>query len=164
MELSAKIAPCLWFNDQAETAANLYTALFPDSHIGHIAYYSEVGREFHGHEPGSVLTVDFEISGQPFTALNGGPQFPFNEAVSFQVYCDDQAELDRYWNGLVEGGSEQPCGWLKDRFGISWQIVPRAMIRMMWSGDAARIDRMMAAMFTMKRLDIAELERAFRGA
>lgn len=163
MQLAAKIAPCLWFNDQAEAAVDAYTAIFPDSEKRLTAYYSEVGREFHGHEPGSVMTIDFTLAGLPFTALNGGPQFHFSEAISFQVYCDDQAEIDHYGSALSEAGAEQPCGWLRDRFGVSWQVVPAVMLDWMEQGSEAQLNRMMGALFTMTRLDMAALERAYQG-
>lgn len=163
MKLANKIAPCLWFNDQAEAAARYYTEVFPDGHIGHLARYSEVGREHHGKEPGSVMTVEFSIAGQSFTALNGGPIFSLTEAVSFQVYCEDQAEIDHYWHALSDGGLEQPCGWTKDRFGLSWQVVPASMLELMETGNAEQMARMMAALFTMTKLDKAALEGAFHG-
>lgn len=163
MKLSHPIAPCLWFNDQAEAAASYYTEVFPDSHVGHITRYSEVGREFHGKEPGSVLTVEFSLAGQPFTALNGGPVFSLSEAVSFQVYCDDQAEIDYYWHALSDGGQEHSCGWTRDRFGLSWQVVPYSMLDMMKQGTDEQMARMMTVLFTMSKLDKAQLDAAFYG-
>ena len=160
-----KIAPCLWFDDQAEPAARFYASLFPDSEIVRISRYGEAGREVHGRPAGSVMTVEFSLFGRRFTALNGGPHFTFNEAISLQVYCDDQVELDRYWAALGEGGDPraQQCGWLKDRFGLSWQVVPRAAIDMLSDPARPGSQRAFAAMLNMKKLDIAELERAFRG-
>lgn len=150
------ITPCLWFDHQAEQAAQLYTSIFPNSTIGSIARYGDSG---HG-TPGSVMTVEFEINGQPFLALNGGPIFPHTEAVSFIVYCETQQELDHYWDKLREGGGQEvQCGWLKDRFGVSWQITPTALTRLM-KGDAARGERVMKAVLGMVKLDIAALEAA----
>src|SRR5215475_12721500 len=122
--LHNKITPCLWFDNEAEAAANFYVSVFDNGRIKHVSRYGKAGQEVHGREPGSVMVVAFEIDGQSFTALNGGPHFKFNEAVSFQVMCDTQAEIDRFWSKLAEGGQEGPCGWLKDKFGLSWQIVP----------------------------------------
>lgn len=164
MKIASKIAPCLWFADQAEDAARLYTSIFRESRIVTITRYTETGREIHGRAPGSVMTVEFELEGQTFTALNGGPVFTFSEAISLQIYCDDQKEIDYYWDRLIaDGGQEQPCGWLKDRFGVSWQVVPSAWFDMINHPDTAAVERAMAAMFTMKKLDIAALERAFKG-
>ncbi len=165
MAVGSKIAPCLWFSDQAEEAAQFYTSIFQNSRIVAVTRYGEAGREIHGRPPGSVLTVEFELDGQRLTALNGGPVFTFNEAISFQVYVDDQKELDDYWDRLSAGGDPkaQQCGWLKDKFGVSWQVVPAAWIEMVNSPDRAGVERGMTAMFQMKKLDIAALERAFRG-
>ncbi|WP_342246883.1 VOC family protein [Pseudomonas sp. OTU5201] len=159
------IVPCLWFDDQAEAAVNFYIGIFPNSTITAISRYGEAGRDVHGKAPGSVLTVDFELDGQRFTALNGGPDFTFNEAVSFQIHCDDQEELDHYWDTLSDGGdpSAQQCGWLKDRFGLSWQVVPIAMIKMLEDSQSAGSQRAFAAMMQMKKLDIAALKKAFDG-
>jgi predicted 3-demethylubiquinone-9 3-methyltransferase (glyoxalase superfamily) len=160
-----RITPCLWFDHQAEDAARFYTSIFPDSRIGAIARYGEAGHEFHGKPPGSVMTVAFELDGHSLTALNGGPLFRFNEAVSLQVNCDTQAEVDHYWNALAAGADPQAqqCGWLKDRFGLSWQIVPRAMSRWMAGGSAQQAQRVMSALLQMKKLDVAALDRAFAG-
>ncbi len=163
MEFSAKIAPCLWFDNEAEEAANLYTSIFPNSRIRHISRYAEAGKEIHGKEPGSVMTVEFELAGLPFTALNGGPVFEFNESVSFQVFCDDQEELDRVWDRLLEGGKPQQCGWLKDRFGVSWQVVPSIMGKLMTEGTPEQMNRMMGALMPMVKLDIEALEKAYYG-
>jgi predicted 3-demethylubiquinone-9 3-methyltransferase (glyoxalase superfamily) len=160
-----RIAPCLWFDDQAEAAVAFYTSIFHHSKVGTVVRYSEAGQEIHKKMPGSVMTIDFELDGQSFTALNGGPVFEFNEAISLQVSCSTQAEVDYYWDKLSAGGDEkaQQCGWLKDKFGVSWQIVPDAMARMMSDGDPEKVRRATEAMFQMKKLDIAELERAYAG-
>jgi predicted 3-demethylubiquinone-9 3-methyltransferase (glyoxalase superfamily) len=130
-----------------------------------VSRYGEAGKEIHGKEPGSAMMVAFELDGQPFTALNGGPQFTFNEAVSFQISCETQAEVDHYWEKLSEGGDEkaQQCGWLKDRFGVSWQVVPTALGRLLSGADTAQANRVTTAMFQMKKMDIAALERAYAG-
>jgi len=158
------IEPCLWFDNQAQQAAEHYTGIFPNSRILGIQRYTEVGREFHGKEPGSVMTVTFELDGQRFTALNGGPQFAFNEAISFQIHCEGQAEVDHFWDRLSEGGGEQSCGWLKDRFGVSWQVVPAEFEAMVSDADADKVRRVLDAMFQMRKLDISRLERAFDGS
>ncbi|HSV44643.1 MAG TPA: VOC family protein [Ramlibacter sp.] len=165
MQFPSKIVPCLWFDSQGEDAANFYCGIFPDSKIAHIARYGEAGQEIHGQPPGKVMTVAFELAGQPFTALNGGPVFKFNEAVSLQIMCDDQQEVDHYWGKLSEGGpvEAQQCGWVKDRFGLSWQVVPKALIEMMTEPDKAKVERAFTAMLQMKKLDIAALQRAFDG-
>ena len=159
-----KITPCLWFDTQAEEAAKFYTGIFKNSKIGSISRYPEAGQEIHRKPAGSVMVVEFELDGQAFTALNGGPIFKFNEAVSFQVFCDTQEELDYYWNKLSEGGDAkaQQCGWLKDKFGASWQVVPKGMAEMM-TGDPQKVQRAFKAMLQMKKLDIAELKRAYAG-
>jgi predicted 3-demethylubiquinone-9 3-methyltransferase (glyoxalase superfamily) len=161
----SRINPCLWFDDQAEQAADFYTGIFKNSRIVETSRYGEAGQEITGAEPGSVMTVAFELDGQRFVGLNGGPVFKFNEAVSFQVDCADQQEVDYYWGRLGEGGDEraQQCGWLKDRFGLSWQIVPRILIDMMLDKDKAKRERVFAAMLQMKKLDIATLEAAYAG-
>lgn len=160
-----RITPCLWFDSQAEEAARYYCGIFPNSRIGLITHYGEVGQEIHGRPPGSVLTVAFELDGQSFTALNGGPIFKFTEALSLQINCDTQAEMDHYWDRLSEGGdvTAQQCGWLKDKYGVSWQIAPTAMHAMLADPDQSKQDRVMAALFPMKRLDLAALQRAFDG-
>jgi predicted 3-demethylubiquinone-9 3-methyltransferase (glyoxalase superfamily) len=155
-----RITPCLWFDSQAEEAARFYVSVFPNSGIGTISRYGTEGHEIHGRPAGSVMTVEFEIEGQTFVALNGGPHFRFSEAISFQVHCDTQDEIDFYWERLSEGGEEGPCGWLKDRFGLSWQIVPRRLTELMSDPDTTRAKRAMEAMMQMKRIDIAALERA----
>jgi predicted 3-demethylubiquinone-9 3-methyltransferase (glyoxalase superfamily) len=160
-----KIAPCLWFDGQAEEAAAFYTGIFPNSKITAVARYGEAGQEFHGRPPGSVMTVAFELDGQPFTALNGGPSFTFSEAISFQIFCDTQQELDGYWTKLSQGGNEaaQMCGWLKDKFGVSWQVVPADLQAMMLDLDTTKSGRVMNALLQMKKLDIAALQRAYHG-
>jgi predicted 3-demethylubiquinone-9 3-methyltransferase (glyoxalase superfamily) len=165
MANAQSIIPCLWFDDQAEEAAKFYTRIFKDSKLGRISRYGEAGREVHGKPPGTVMTVAFELNGQPFTALNGGPVFKFNEAISFQVNCQDQQEVDYYWEKLSEGGDEraQQCGWLKDKYGVSWQIVPAALIDMVSDPASEKFQRAMAAMLQMKKIDIATLERAYTG-
>jgi predicted 3-demethylubiquinone-9 3-methyltransferase (glyoxalase superfamily) len=159
-----KIAACLWFDTQAEEAANFYVSVFKNSKIGSISRYGKAGQEVHGKKPGTVMVAAFEIAGQKFTALNGGPNFKFTEAVSFQVMCETQDEIDYYWEKLTAGGQEGPCGWLKDKYGLSWQVVPSAIPRMMTDADSAKSDRVMSAFMKMKKLDVATLERAFEGA
>jgi predicted 3-demethylubiquinone-9 3-methyltransferase (glyoxalase superfamily) len=154
-----KITPCLWFDTQAEDAANFYTSIFKNSRIIDVSRYGEAGPR----PAGTVLTVVFELDGQRITALNGGPEFTFSEAVSFQVDCADQAEVDYFWERLGDGGEESMCGWLKDRFGFSWQIVPRRMMELLGDPDPARAQRAMAAMLQMRKLDVSELERAAAG-
>jgi predicted 3-demethylubiquinone-9 3-methyltransferase (glyoxalase superfamily) len=158
------IVPCLWFDNQAEEAARFYTGIFSNSSINLISRYPDAGQEIHGRQPGSVMTVEFELDGQRFTALNGGPHFMFNEAVSFQILCDTQEEIDYYWDRLTAGGAEQPCGWLKDRFGVSWQVVPAQMYEVMANPDPAGMNRLSEAMFKMKKLDVGTLMRAYQGA
>ncbi|MCU0940544.1 MAG: VOC family protein [Burkholderiaceae bacterium] len=161
-----RISPCLWFDSQAEEAARAYTAIFPRSRITTVTRYGEAGQEIHGRAPGSVMVVAFELDGQAFTALNGGPLFIFSEAISLQVHCDTQAEIDHYWAQLGAGGDPraQQCGWLKDRFGLSWQIVPRQIEAWLSDPDSRRADRVMAAVLQMKKLDLAAIEHAFSGA
>jgi predicted 3-demethylubiquinone-9 3-methyltransferase (glyoxalase superfamily) len=165
MAITQRIIPCLWFDDQAEEAAKYYTGIFKNSKIGKITHYGEAGRETHQRPAGSVLTVAFELDGVQFTALNGGPLFQFNEAVSFQIICKDQKEVDYYWEKLTPGGdpSAQVCGWLKDKFGLSWQVVPSIMPDLVGDPNSEGSQRAMAAMMKMKKLDIAELERAYNG-
>jgi predicted 3-demethylubiquinone-9 3-methyltransferase (glyoxalase superfamily) len=156
-----KLAPCLWFDTQAEDAAKFYCAIFPNSKITEIARYPE---GFPGDRAGRVLTVAFELDGKPFTGLNGGPQFTFSEAISFQIDVQDQTELDRYWNALLaDGGTESQCGWLKDRFGLSWQVVPQQLGKLMASPDREAAGRVADAMMQMVKLDIAKLEQAAAG-
>lgn len=150
------ITPCLWFDTEAEEAAAFYTSVFPGSRVLEVARYGEGAPR----PAGTVMTVTFELDGQEFVALNGGPEFRFTEAVSFQVSCHDQEEVDEYWARLSEGGSEGPCGWLKDRFGLSWQIVPTRLSELLSDPDRDRAARAMAAMLGMQKIDIAALERA----
>jgi predicted 3-demethylubiquinone-9 3-methyltransferase (glyoxalase superfamily) len=158
-----KIAPCLWFDDKAEQAAKFYTSIFKNSKVGDITLYGNEGYEIHGRKAGSVATVEFEIEGQEFVALNGGPIFKFNEAISFQVYCETQEEVDYYWEKLSEGGDEkaQQCGWLKDKYEVSWQIVPTVLIKMLKDKDTKKSDRVMKAMLQMHKLDINILRQAY---
>jgi predicted 3-demethylubiquinone-9 3-methyltransferase (glyoxalase superfamily) len=160
-----RITPCLWFDSEAEEAATFYVGIFKNSKVTSVSRYGEAGREVHGQPAGKVLTVAFELDGHPFTALNGGPQFKFNEAVSFQVPCKSQEELDYYWDKLSAGGDPraQQCGWLKDKFGLSWQVFPSALIDMLQDKDRKRADRVMAAMLQMKKMDLRGLERAYSG-
>ena len=165
MHIVSKIVPCLWFASEGEEAARFYTSVFPRSRIVEITRYGDAGQEIHGQQPGTVMTVAFELDGHQFTALNGGPVFRFNEAISLQVMCEDQPEVDHYWTQLGAGGDEkaQQCGWLKDRFGLSWQIVPRTLLEMIASTDKAASARAFGAMMQMKKLDIAALQRAYQG-
>ena len=161
--IKQKISPCLWFDTQAEAAAKFYTSVFKNSAITQISRYGKAGQEVHGKEPGSVMVVAFEIEGLAFTALNGGPQFKFDEAVSFQVMCETQDEIDDFWSKLSEGGQEGPCGWLKDKFGLSWQVVPSELPQLLTGGDGASLDRMMTAIMSMKKFDLETLRRARAG-
>jgi predicted 3-demethylubiquinone-9 3-methyltransferase (glyoxalase superfamily) len=161
--IKQKITPCLWFDTEAEDAAKFYTSIFDNSRIRHISRYGKAGREVHGKEAGSVMVVEFEIDGVVFTTLNGGPQFKLDEAVSLQVMCETQAEIDYFWGKLSAGGKEGPCGWLKDKFGLSWQIVPSALPQMMTDADGAKAARIMNAVLKMKKFDIATLEQAYAG-
>ena len=165
MQFNQKIVPCLWFASEAEDAARYYTGIFPNSKIGRISRYGEAGQDQHQQKPGTVLTVEFELAGQTFTALNGGPIFKFTEAVSFQIMVDDQEDLDFYWNKLSAGGDPkaQVCGWLKDKYGLSWQVVPQKMIQWWADGPNDKSERAMAALMKMKKLDIAALEKAYNG-
>lgn len=153
-----EIVPCLWFDSQAQDAANFYTSIFKDSTIEDISYYGKEGFEIHEQEEGTVLTVTFRINGQLFTALNGGPVFKFNESVSMQIFCDTQDEIDYYWEKLTEGGEEGQCGWLKDKFGFSWQVVPTIIPELM--KDPVKSGRVMDAFMQMTKFDIAKLKQA----
>ena len=157
-----RIAPCLWFDHQAEEAATFYVSVFKNSKIIAVSRYTKTGVEIHHRPAGSVMTVEFELDGQRFTALNGGPVFTFNEAVSLQVFCDTQQDIDYYWDKLSQGGDPQAqqCGWLKDRYGVSWQVVPRMMGDLFKDHTSAKTERAMEAMLRMKKINIAELERA----
>ena len=150
------ITPCLWFDTRAEEAAEFYTSIFKNSRILEVSRYGEAGRR----EAGTVMTVAFELDGQPFVALNGGPQFTFSEAISFQLPCASQEEVDRYWEAFGEGGEHGPCGWVKDRFGVSWQVFPRRLIDLLRESDAEAGERVTEAMLKMGRMDLAALERA----
>lgn len=165
MTITQKISPCLWFSDQAEEAAHFYTGVFRNSRITAVTRYSEAGVETHRRPAGSVMVVAFELDGQSFTALNGGPVFTFNEAVSLQVNCATQEEIDHFWEALSAGGDPhaQQCGWLKDRYGVSWQVVPDFMDELFRDADAPGTQRAMLAMLAMKKLDIAALRGAYAG-
>ena len=166
MASAQRITPCLWFDDQAEEAARFYTGIFKNSKIGKISRYGEAGREIHGRAPGSVMTVLFELDGHPFTALNGGPEFKFNEAVSFEIHCKDQEEIDYYWERLGAGGDPkaQVCGWLKDKFGLSWQVVPENINELYEDPDSPGAHAAMEAMLKMKKIDMAALQEAHDSA
>ena len=151
-----ELTACLWFDTDGEEAAKFYTAVFPNSQITHVSRYGEAGPR----PAGTVMTVSFELDGKPFLALNGGPEFSFSEAISFQVDCKSQDEVDHYWNALADCGEEGPCGWLKDRFGLSWQIVPSRLPELLSDTDREKGRRVTAAMLRMRKIDIAELERA----
>lgn len=156
-----KITPCLWFDSEAEEAANLYVSIFKNSKITNTSYYTKSSEEVSGKPANTVLTVEFELEGTPYTALNGGPLFKFSEAVSFQIPCDDQEEVDYYWEKLTaDGGQESQCGWLKDKFGLSWQVVPNALPRLLSSDDSGVRERVMGAMMKMKKIVVADLEAA----
>jgi predicted 3-demethylubiquinone-9 3-methyltransferase (glyoxalase superfamily) len=159
-----KISPCLWFDDKAEEAVNFYVSIFKNSKVGNVTRYGKEGYEIHKKKEGTVMTIDFEIEGQKFLALNGGPIFKFNEAISFQIYCDTQEEIDYYWDKLTEDGDKnaQVCGWLKDKFGVSWQVVPVALIKMLEDKDSRKTERVMKAMLQMQKLDIDALRKAYQ--
>jgi len=154
-----QITPCLWFDNQAEEAAIFYTSFFENSKIETISRYGKEGVEFHGQKEGTALTVAFELNGQSFTALNGGPVYKFSEAVSFQIFCESQEKIDFYWNHLAEGGEEGRCGWLKDQYGISWQIVPTILPELM--SDPAKSGKVMNAFMQMKKFNIEKLKQAY---
>jgi|SRR5439155_3975491 len=151
-----KITPCLWFDTEGEDAANFYTLVFPNSRIVNVARYGSAGPR----PEGTVMTVSFELNGREFLALNGGPEFKFDEAISFQVFCEGQEEVDAYWSKLSEGGEEGPCGWLKDKYGLSWQIIPTRLPELLGDPDSEKAQRVTAAMLKMKKIEIEELERA----
>jgi predicted 3-demethylubiquinone-9 3-methyltransferase (glyoxalase superfamily) len=157
--MKARISPNLWFDGNAEEAAEFYVSVFADSRIGNVMRYTEAGPG----TPGSVMVVEFELFGQRFVGINGGPEFTFSEAISLEISCKDQEEVDYYWDKLSEGGSEGPCGWLKDRFGVSWQVVPEGMDELFTDPDPKRAERAMQAMFSMKKLDLATLREAADG-
>lgn len=165
MKVKSKITPCLWFDGTAEQAAEFYVSIFKNSKITDVSRYTEEGQEQHGQKPGSVMVVAFELDGQSFTGLNGGPTFQFTEAISFQIDCETQEEIDHFWNHLSQGGpvEAQQCGWVKDRFGVSWQVVPSILQKLISDPDREKGDRAMAAMLSMKKLDIAALKKAHAG-
>jgi len=154
--MNDKLVTCIWFDTEGEDAARFYTSVFPNAKLGDISRYGSAGPR----EEGTVMTVSFELMGQEFLALNGGPDFKPNEAISFQVVCDEQDEVDHYWETLSEGGEQGPCGWLKDRFGVSWQVFPAALPRLLQDPDAEKAQRVMAAMMNMKKIVVADLEAA----
>lgn len=158
-----KITSCLWFDGQAEAAANFYISIFKDGKITRISHYGNEGQDIHKQEPGKVMTVEFELNGHRFIGLNGGPDFNFSEAISFMIQCENQEEIDYYWEKLNEGGDPkaQQCGWVKDKFGLSWQITPTVLLEMEADPDREKADKAIKAMLKMKKLDIAELEKAF---
>ncbi len=165
MKTISKITPCLWFDSEAEEAAAFYTSIFENSTIGKITRYGKEGYEIHGRPEGTVMVVEFELNGQTFTALNGGPLFKFNEAISFQVRCKTQKEVDYYWEKLSEGGDEkaQQCGWLKDKYGVSWQVVPNVLIELVGDPNSEKSQRAMKAMLQMKKIDIDKIKQAYDG-
>lgn len=158
-----KITPFLWFDNQAEEAANFYASIFKDSRIGRIARYGESAAQKTGRQPGSVMTVEFQLEGQEFVGLNGGPMFKFTEAVSFVVNCETQEEVDYFWEKLSEGGEKSRCGWLTDKFGLSWQVVPTVLIQMMHDMEAGKSQRVMEALLQMDKIDINRLREAYQG-
>lgn len=161
MQISAeKLPTCLWFDTQAEEAANFYVSVFKNSKVGHVSHYAQ---DVQGKKAGSVMVVEFDINGQAFTALNGGPQYKFTEAVSFQVACESQEEIDYFWGRLSEGGQEGTCGWLKDKFGLSWQVFPSALPKMLMDSDKDRSARVMGAFMKMKKFNLEQLTRAYEG-
>lgn len=159
-----KLSTCLWFDSQAEEAARLYTSIFKDGKMGRVTRYGQEGEEIHGQPKGKVMTADFEIGGQHYVALNGGPIFKFNESVSIIVHCETQEEIDYYWTKLTaDGGQESQCGWLKDKFGLSWQVTPSILGKMLSDPDSAKTDRVTKAFLQMKKFDIKKLQAAFEG-
>jgi predicted 3-demethylubiquinone-9 3-methyltransferase (glyoxalase superfamily) len=165
MQFKQKIAPCLWFDDQAEAAVAFYSSIFEGSRVLKVTRYGKAGFEQHQRPEGSVMAIAFELAGQEFTALNGGPIFKFNESISFQIYCANQAEVDRYWGALTEGGDpkSQQCGWLKDKYGLSWQVVPTRLLELTADAESDASQRATQAMMAMKKIDIAAIERAYEG-
>ena len=155
---SKKITPCLWYDHEAEEAAKFYVSVFKDSSINNVSRYGKEGYEVHGQKEGTVMTVEFTLNGQRYLALNGGPQFKFNESVSFMIPCETQEDVDYYWNKLTEGGQESMCGWLKDKFGLSWQVVPTILPKLLQ--DPARSERVMKAFMQMRKFNIEELKNA----
>ncbi len=159
-----KISPCLWFDNNAEEAVQFYVSIFKNSKIGNVTYYGKEGYDIHKKKEGTVMTIDFEIEGQKFLALNGGPIFRFNEAISFQIYGETQDEVDYYWDKLTEGGDKnaQVCGWLKDKFGVSWQVVPNVLVKMLQDKDSKKTENVMRVMLQMQKLDINALTKAYQ--
>ena len=155
------MAICLWYNDQAEEAVNWYTSIFKNSEIGSVSRYGKEGFEFHKKPEGTVMTMSFKLNGMSFLALNGGSQFTFNEATSIMVYCDTQKEIDHYWEALTQGGKEGQCGWLKDKFGVSWQVVPSILSKLMSGKDTGKSQNVMKAFMQMKKFDIQTLQNAY---
>ena len=158
-----KLTTFLWFESQAEEAAELYCSIFKNSRIGNVSRYSEAGKEIHGREPGTAMTVEFEIDSQPFVALNGGPVFKFTEAISFQIPCETQKDVDYYWSKLTDGGEEGQCGWLKDKFGLSWQVTPTVLSKLLSGSNPEAAKRVTNAFMQMKKFDIAKLQEAYEG-
>jgi predicted 3-demethylubiquinone-9 3-methyltransferase (glyoxalase superfamily) len=158
-----KITPCLWFDTEAEEAANFYVSVFKNSKIGRISRYGKAGHEIHGKQAGSVMAVEFELDGQTFAALNGGPQFKFNEALSFQVHCETQEEVNYFWREFTREGKEGHCGWLKDKFGLSWQIIPTVLLQMLMDANPEKSQRVTTAFLQMKKFDVEKLRRAYDG-
>jgi predicted 3-demethylubiquinone-9 3-methyltransferase (glyoxalase superfamily) len=158
-----KITPCLWFDTEAEEAARFYVSIFDDSRIVKVSRYVNEGQEIHGKPAGSVMAVEFELEGQTFVAMNGGPHFKFDEAISFQVHCASQDEVDYFWSKLSAGGKEAPCGWLKDKYGLSWQVVPTVLLNMLMDADPKKAERVTKAFLQMKKFDIEALKRAYDG-
>jgi predicted 3-demethylubiquinone-9 3-methyltransferase (glyoxalase superfamily) len=160
-----KINPCLWFDNQGEEAARFYVSVFRNSSLGAISYYPAEGQEVHGRPPGSVMTVEFVLEGQSFLALNGGPQLTFNMAISLMINCQTQAEIDHYWHALLaDGGQPNDCGWLQDRFGVSWQVTPVQLDELLRDPDRQKANRVMRAMLQMQKIDLAKIQRAAEGA
>ena len=159
-----ELTPNLWFDDQAEEAATFYTGIFPNSKILRTTYYPEAAQEVSGKKAGSVLTVEFELDGHKFIGLNGGPDFKFSEAISFMIPCKDQKEIDYYWERLTDGGEESMCGWLKDRFGLSWQVTPERLDEMLQDKDQSKVEAVTASFLQMRKLDLATLEQAYKAA
>lgn len=159
-----KISPCLWFDNNAEEAVQFYVSIFKNSKIGNVTHYGKEGYDIHKKKEGTVMTIDFEIEGQKFLALNGGPIFRFSEAISFQIYCETQDEVDYYWDKLTEGGDKnaQVCGWLKDKFGVSWQVVPNVLVKMLQDKDSKKTENVMRVMLQMQKLDINVLTKAYQ--
>jgi len=158
-----RIIPCLWFDKEAEEAANFYVSIFPNSRIVRTTRYSEAGHEIHGKPEGSVMTVVFALDGQEFTALNGGPKFKFDEAISLQVLCETQEEVDYFWGKLTSGGEEGPCGWLKDRYGLSWQVTPTVLLDLLSDPNPEKAQSVMNAVFHMRKIDMEALRQAYAG-